>query len=72
MSASNHTLLSVLTAAAVVLVLVPIVGPLMMCGGMMAGPMIFGMYVGGLPWLVATFVVIAAIVALVRREVRNT
>jgi hypothetical protein len=71
MSASHHALLWALTAAAVLVVLVPIVGPLVTWGEMMRGPMLFGMYAGGLLWVLATFVVIAALVALIRREVKN-
>jgi hypothetical protein len=71
MSASNRSLLWVLVAVGAFLVLVPIVGPLTMGGGMTAGPMMFGMYVVGLVWLVATFVVIAALVALMRRDAKR-
>lgn len=43
MAASNRGLLWWLLAVGAVLVLVPIVGPLMMRGGITAGPMMFGM-----------------------------
>jgi hypothetical protein len=57
---------------AAVLVLLPIVGPLVMSGGLVGGPMVFGIHVGGLMWLLATFIVIAALAVWLRREASRT
>jgi hypothetical protein len=74
---SNRTLVWTLAALAVVLVLVPLAGTLLMAGGtagwagMMGGGItdggMAGMHAGGILWLVLTIVVIAALVALLVR-----
>ena len=72
MPASNRILLWTVAAIAAVLLLVPVVGPLVTDAGMAGDGTTPGMHVAGVLWFVSTFVVTAALVALVRRQSRNS